>query len=195
MRRIVFTLIVIALLLTIDSTNAAAVVGPNPFTLAIENPLVGTVAWSNPSNAAICDAISAEATLPAENSLTHWLRATNASLSIPPTATVAGIELQLIAQSADNGHPWSTIAYLQLTKNDTVAGNSRLIYLQPGVGKTYTLGNPTDLWGTGWIPEDLNNLGALLSVRAFYPDTVDIDCLSVLVYYFPYKLNFPLMRR
>jgi hypothetical protein len=79
-------------LAVVGGSGTPASQGPNsPGTMA-DDASVGTSAWSNPDNAKVSDNAYAKDT---SNILSHYLKASNFSFSIPSGATVVGIKVEI----------------------------------------------------------------------------------------------------
>ena len=168
-----------------NSSNSQVTVGPNsPGTGT--NVVVGGTAWSNPGN------ITASDNSYASVSLTFFatsdaLVATNFGFSIPGTATIDGITVSI----EKNGTGFTSDLAIQLTKDGTTAVGSN--YAQfftpwPGTDTNVGYGGAANLWGTTWIPAEINSANFGVYIRAiginlFGSSVASVDHVTVTIDY------------
>ena len=148
---------------------------------------IGTVAWTNPSNALTNNATYAVATLPVTNHISHYLRLTNFGFSIPGGATVDGVKLTTYLLATTT----STLcedASIKLVKAGSEAGNDKASSLfWPYTEGIQTYGGPSDLWGLTLAPADVNsaNFGVSVAAQSLGGDTAgcDVDYVTLKIYY------------
>jgi len=144
----------------------------------------GTVAWSNPSNAASQNGSYATAAVTGGNRVSQLLNATGFSFPVASNDTVDGIMAE-VYWSDDNGGAWSEHT-VTLLKGGTAAGTDKGIGATPTIN-TYTVhGGAADLWGTTWAGNEVNSSGFGIAVAAeqeFGAPTVRVDHLRLTVYY------------
>ncbi len=136
-------------------------------TTASDDASVGTVAWTNPSNALSSNDVRAEALSLANGStvFTHYLKLLGLSGStIPSGAIIQGIEIQVERRGAGSLSMIKTNA-VSLVKGGVVSGTAK----GPGSGWTTTdaaeaWGSGSDLWGLTLTEVDVNaaNFGVVL---------------------------------
>lgn len=173
--------------------------GPNNPTLAttyqIQGSFSGTV-WQGTNNLGSSDDQYAFADLgfgPGLN--TQMLSAYQYNFAIPTGSTIQGIEVA-VEKSSAGCSPSGCIEdrYICLSNEYTncKGGNKA----QPGVpwpatDAVVTYGGPTDLWGTTWIPADINSkwFGVSLAARAYADGgnqlRARVDTVTIKVYYTP----------
>ncbi|MGA2418146.1 MAG: hypothetical protein ABSF55_02825, partial [Candidatus Staskawiczbacteria bacterium] len=179
--------------------------GPNNGSTFADNATVGTLTWSNPSNAQTSNDVYAVATSAGPGPQpTHYLKATNFGFSIPTGATINGIEVKVERDTTstsvkDNG--------VYLVKNTGLTGTDHSITSSSASGFTscsspatgtgcwlqntetiVTYGSSTDLWGTTWTPSDINNTatGIVFSASRTAGSnsrTISVDNINIKVYY------------
>ncbi len=141
--------------------------GPNdPGTLA-DDSAVGTVAWTNPGNAATDDGSYATSVNSSGDETTHYLKATNFGFSIPSSTTIDGIVVEVDRKGSfaagGNNCKDSTVS---LVKAGAVAGNNKATATNWPTDEEYaTYGASNDVWGLSWTYNDINasNFGMVIS--------------------------------
>lgn len=114
------------------------------------------VAWSSP------DGIKSDgdSTFRSSSGLSQQLRATNFGFSVPSTATILGILLQIKRRhTVDVNTVDSSVRILKAgtATGDDKANEPAAEWPQTDVVGDY--GGASDLWGTTWTPSDINNSG------------------------------------
>ncbi len=153
----------------------------NPASDIVDDPISGSVVWTNPSNAGASDNVYA--TLVASgNQSSHRLKATNFGFSIPVNATITGIEVSVEAVSSVP----DTWGCFYLIKN----GGYAAAHLNAGpvdtIERYVSSGGANDLWNTTWTPADINasNFGAAVwNLAPAGGSTLSVDHIRVTVYY------------
>lgn len=145
--------------------------GPNsPGTMA-DDATVGTVTWSNPDNAKTSNNLYASATSTG-TTVTHYLKATNFGFSIPPSATINGIVVN-IEKNAGGVMTVVRDEYVKIVKADSTIGTenkaSAVNWSFSDVDSNY--GSSSDLWSESWDGVSINDtdFGLVLSARGI-PD-------------------------
>lgn len=120
----------------------------------------GGSAWTSPNN--IASAGGQAYSIIVKNSFSDNLFATNFGFSIPASATILGISATFSASST--GSPNVSDNGIFLLKAGVIVGADH----SAGVVWTGTLsyGSSTDLWGTTWLPADINASNFGLSMAA-----------------------------
>lgn len=150
---------------------------------------IGTVTWSNPIRVKASDGSHASVTLDGKTS--HYLKATDYGLSIPPSAVIKGIVISIERKSNRTDNGGSKDAAVRLIKNGIVGTTDR------STSTTYTTandfyenhGSPTDLWGETWTAADLNSSNFGVAFAATKPSSlgyahiISVDHIKVTVYY------------
>jgi hypothetical protein len=177
-----------------NATVAGTTVGPNSPAAASGNTGAGTVAWLNPGNVFALD--GAFASFPISGGFTFYvskqLQASNYGFAIPPGSTIVGISAAVyVKQSYAVGPRFTNITddQVYLMKAGAVVGANRANNTDwTNTVAPQIYGGPNDLWGTTWLPADINNLGFGLSFVAFAPNAPGgsdgyVDYISITVYY------------
>jgi hypothetical protein len=179
--------------------------GPNNPSAAISTALANGKPWSNPTNVFVADNINSNTVLNVNPTCTGTtcfsttgLAATGFGFSIPGTAVVSGIVVEIkrgAAGAIPNQVYDSSVMILQYAVPVGIDHASATAWTTAGT--TYnTYGSSTDLWGSTWTPADINdvNFGVLLMARntnhSISPQ-VNVDHIRITVYYsFPSPLLF-----
>ena len=142
------------------------------------------VPWSNVSNASGSpDSSEANATLLGFE-LTEYLAETAAlPFVVPASAVLTGFTARIVGRS-----PAANIDMeVQLARggSNTLIGAAKNASFDPAA-KEFIFGDRTDLWGTGWVANDIRTNGLRLSVRAVSlggAGDVFIDSMRLTVHY------------
>lgn len=160
--------------------------GPNFPTSATGNTGViggGGKVWVNPTNIEANDSLSAVVTFIGAQATSDDLIGTGFGFSIPSTATINGILLE-ISTNSTNGNCGDS--HVRLLKGGSPAGSDKAtgtFFLSSAI---FSYGGASDLWGTTWLPSDVNaaNFGAGLVVGCTTtPDSAQIDFFRITVFY------------
>ncbi|MEI6850998.1 MAG: polymorphic toxin-type HINT domain-containing protein [Candidatus Saccharibacteria bacterium] len=154
------------MLYAIVSTPTAATQGPlSPRTVA-DDATVGTVAWTNPSDAMVSDDIW----VTSGSGTTHYLKATNFGFSVPSGATINGIVVEVERKGWSAAYMVNDVNVKIVKSDGTVGATNRADTLtnwpySPDEYKSY--GSSTDLWGESWAASDINDadFGVVLNAK------------------------------
>jgi len=116
-----------------------------------------------------------------------YLQGTIFSMGVPSTNTVSGIQVEIDGyQSVPPSGGYSATINVQLLKAGNLAGSAKTGQSLPtSAGGSITLGGPSDLWGTNWLPNDVDQTNFGVSIQAISTlSTVQyfIDAIKVTVY-------------
>lgn len=168
--------------LTPSTVTSQSSQGPlSPGTLANDTSF-GVNAWTNPGNAAASDNLRAQAAT-FDNS-TYYLKATNFGFSIPASATVLGIDVEV--ERRDAFDTATTDSRVRIVKGGVVGATDKASAAIWPASDTYaSYGGPADLWGESWSAADINdsNFGFAISASSTLGGSPDIDHIRVTVYY------------
>lgn len=154
---------------------------------------IGTLTWADPSN--IVDGYDPSywaqiSSNPTGVFLSKWLAAYQFGFTIPSTAIITGIEVN-VKRSA-NVNDDSTYAYdnsAKIIQGTVIQGNNNKKITKYSTSiETITYGGPTDLWGITWTPAQINSpsgFGFALSTGlacTFY-NAAQIYQVTISVYY------------
>lgn len=168
--------------------------GPNSPGTAVDDSSVGTLAWTNPTNAEVSDGIYATATNPVSGTpaVTHYLKVTNYGFSIPTTASINGILVQVQRKAFSDFTNNVIDNSINIVKSTGAIGatNKATATHWPTTEAYADYGSSSDLWGETWTPADINNsnFGAAVSASINGFDTFDtgsVDYVSITVDYTP----------
>jgi hypothetical protein len=130
----------------------------------VDDATVGTISWTNPSNASVHDSTYAVATaIPASTGISHYLKATGFGFSIPSTATILGVRVEIagLASAVTS----ISVNSVKLVKAGTISGNDHAVDNTTVWGTANTMqttpwGTAVDpLWGLTVTPSDVNDTG------------------------------------
>ncbi len=170
------------------ATLTGTLVSPTPKSpsAATDDTGVGTVAWTNPSNVFASDNSYVSAAGLGPGSITHYLKATGFGFSIPTSATILGIKVEVerkaVLTSGLSDHA------VRIVKGGTIGSTDRSLSGNWPLSDAYTsYGSGTDLWGTTWTASDINasNFGFALSVHdiGIGGTMPNIDHIRITIYY------------
>lgn len=155
--------------------------GPLAGATYASDSVLGAVAWTTGSNAAISDNSYATSAL-LLGQITNYLKVTGFGFTIPPDATITGITVNIersttvLNATHDNS--------LKLCSAGAVVGNDKAsANLWPTADATATYGAVTDSWGFSWTPALINDsaFGVELSAVADIAGTAQVDYISITV--------------
>jgi hypothetical protein len=112
------------------------------------------------------------------------LKTTGYVFSAPSTAGVTGFGVTFQAFTTAT----NTLS-VQLLKNGIAVGQPKTLALTT-TPTIYSLGAPSDLWGSTWTYADINNTSFGVAIVASDSGTVSINDLDVLAYITPAQVNF-----
>jgi len=161
--------------------------GPNNGGTFANDATVGTIDWGNPGYAIASDDSRAGCNEGNPPGATHYLKATNFGFAIPAGAQIDGIKVE-----AEIKHSSANAAYdnsIKLVKAGSYVGDNKArgssVYW-PTSDTYVTWGGETDLWGTTWSVDEINNSGFGVGISgAFSPANSygAIDHIRITVYY------------
>ncbi|MGB9847751.1 MAG: hypothetical protein ACPLKV_00850, partial [Minisyncoccia bacterium] len=178
----------IALKLSTQASVISTISGPNnPSAASDDSSNGGSVAWTSPTNVYTSNDVYASATIPGGTDpdyyWTDYLKATGFGFSIPSSANILGIKVEVEAKASAAS---SIGLRALLVKAGTPVGNERGSLLTTS-DVYYSLGGETDLWGTTWSYSDINNSNFGVVISAYNWDTLArtayIDHIRITVYY------------
>jgi len=192
---------ILALVLVVVVNTAVPVLadtaGPSNAGTGADDPAVGTIAWTNPTNIQVAGTPYAIATaVPSQGGKTHYLKGTNYGFAIPSGATIDGITVTIRRQSSGALSPFIRDSEVKLVKGGTVQTTNKAVTgtdwaLAPAWG-TATYGGAADLWGTTWTAADINaaNFGVVLAAAnpnptAGRPRDATVDYMQITITYTP----------
>ena len=160
----------------------------NPGTLA-DDSTVGTVAWTNPSNASSSNNSYATAQVNAAKRTSHYLKCTNFGASLPVGAVVTGVEVQIEQKASDANEIQDNLC--QLVMAGTIGGSSVTYGSTWSTTESYvSRGGNGNLWGNTLAKSDAENsgFGVVISITkpGGDPDVSPIayiDHIQIKIYY------------
>ncbi len=117
----------------------------------------------------------------------HAIKATSFKLAVPDNSQVTGIKVDVEKRST---HGINKDASVVLLKNGSRAGSDHADISSPwptsDAYKSY--GGSNDLWGTSWVPDEINGPGFGVAIAARNapgspPDTSYVDNIRMTAYY------------
>jgi len=157
--------------------------GANAPTVAENDGTVGSVVFTDTTNILTSDDSRTSAVL-LLGQQSQYIKASGFLFGIPKDAAIEGILVEwersgsILSASAD--------AACRLVKAGTPVGADRSAGgTWPTTDAFQSYGGPSDLWGTTWIPAEINasGFGAALSASAVLAVTAGVDFVRVTVYY------------
>lgn len=168
--------------------------GPRSPGTIVDDAAVGTLAWSNPGNAAASDDV--RATSPANVNQfqeTHYLKATNFGFALPAGASILGITAEIErseASTSSNGKIRDK--KVRIVKGGTVQSTQDKAATGtdwPTTDGYRSYGGSGDLWGVSWTQADINSagFGLALSITGTLTsgETARVDHMRMTVRYLP----------
>lgn len=161
--------------------------GPNGPGNEGNNNSVGTVAWVNPSNAALADGNYATASLNA-SAVSQYLTVSNFGFSVPAGATMNGVLVEVLCQNDPGGNIQDNSIRLYSAGNP-IASDKAVASNWPGYGfEAYrSYGGSADLWGFAVTPALVNavSFGAVISAKnvGAFPQIAYVDYVRITVYF------------
>ena len=151
-----------------ESTGTAS--GTNSPSTAATDSGGEFISWTSPEN--ILTLGGGEASVSLDNAQTsHYLKATGFGFSIPSSATITGIKLEIMGVQPTEFARYAD-ATVMLVKEGNITGDNKgtsdgTTFSFISVYVPYPVTSTTDLWGTTWAPSDINapNFGAALSMN------------------------------
>ncbi len=149
----------------------------------------GTVAWTNPANAASQDWIQASAVVTLVGDTTYELRWSGLTLSaIPPNAVIDGLAVQVFGNSSFYMTGNIIPRLISGAKIGEKASMGSGLPMTSSAWST-AIGGATDLWGQSWTRDELTNLvfAAKLASGLFMTgsQTFSIDAARITIYWHP----------
>lgn len=151
--------------------SAQSVAGPENAGSASNNTSTGAVAWSNTGNIFSSDNTYSTASVNLgllSNANTNYLLATGFGFSIPGTAVISGVKVEmekrydllfgLLSSVSDNA--------IRLVIAGVIGGANRAAGVWPSSDTYSSYGGSADLWGQTWSPADINNSNFGVAVSA-----------------------------
>ncbi|MGD0887035.1 MAG: fibronectin type III domain-containing protein [Thermodesulfovibrionales bacterium] len=174
------------------NSSGSGVAGPNSPTAAVNNALVGSRAWSSPTNIFAADNAYAAAVAMVNNQASAYLVASGFGFAIPTGATITGIQVSVTRlQGSEPGTATIQDYSVKIVGGGVITGVDHAATGNnwPTTNADYTYGSSSDTWGATWTPADINasNFGVAVSAMGVasdssYQDAL-IDYVSIMVYY------------
>lgn len=156
--------------------------GPSAPSVIIDDPAVGTVSWSDASNAGATD--NQYATAASTTAISHYLNAQGFGFAIPADATIDGITLGVECKSSGNSIKDYDVFLL---KAGAVAGSDGSVGTWSTTEATRSYGGAAAMWGTTWTPAEVNaaDFGCVIAVEITSASlrTASVDYITITVTY------------
>lgn len=172
--------------ITVQDGNYASlsITGSGTTSTPLTSPGSASGPWLNPNNVLVRDGNYATQVIPAHGTGTD-IQATNFGFAIPPTAIIAAITATVVHGDIGGGGILKDHDVTLLKSGVPTGDNNASPIVWGSPPSTVTYGG--DLWGTSWLPADINdpNFGIQISVRNqdIQPDTAGIDWIALQVTY------------
>ena len=150
-------------------------------------PSTGTFAWTDFNNIAT-PSTTDQSSIFSLDGTSDYLQGTNYGFLIPAGATILGIEVKIVKNrgGGNSSKHIITDSEVRLLKNGIVTTNNKAkVGVDWPTGKTASIyGGNNDLWGTIWLPSDINlgNFGAVISASGTW-NSVDVYSIEISVTY------------
>ena len=157
---------------------------------AADDATIGTVSWTNPSNATALDATYATIILNANTS--HYLKCTNYGFAVPTTAIIVGVEIMVVLSSNDAVSPDPLWTNIRLVNDSGSFVGKNQAASEPGLTQStadtsYFFGGSGDNWGVVLTPTVVNDADFGVGIALRNPDanneTLSVDVVAMTVYY------------
>lgn len=160
--------------------------GPNSPGTVVNDTGVGSVAWSNPSQADTSDGLYATASVIASQS--NYLKATNFGFALPVGATVVGVVPEFQRKWNGVGPAAPTDTETKLVKGGTVQGDNKSAGASWSTTEAYvSFGGASDLWGLALTRDDVNasDFGVVISATGGggAGSAIQVNHVRMTVYY------------
>lgn len=148
----------------------------------------GFPVWSNPGNGRLDDGLFASCNVTAGNNSGN-LQMSSFGFSLPSTATISGIKVEVKCKQGAPGTGDIIDGGFKLLKAGVITGTARSAAGSWSTTSTYrTYGGSSDLWGTTWTYNDINNPGFGVNIVAnedggINPRTAYVDATRITIYY------------
>jgi len=149
----------------------------------------GTLAWTNPGNAAVSNDLRATA----DNGnfdISEFLNFQNFGFSIPGGSTIDGIVVTIERRNPDAASEATTDEEVFIIKNGTIGTTNRNTgTFFPATDTSEIYGSISDLWGETWTVANINaaNFGFVMSANVgsggLGQADAQIDCASIEVFF------------
>lgn len=172
---------------TIRFQNQSRSVAGGDGSIFEEEDECGTVSWTNPAEAATSDDTYATASS-STIAVTKCLMAMGFGFSIPESATIVGVEIE-VERLGDSGVVSDDfISIVVDNKTQDQDASDGAVWSFKGGDETVTFGSETELWGVNLTPAIVNDdyFGAAISAQIEaegIAKTASIDQITVTVYY------------
>jgi len=168
-----------------DGGLTGASEGPLITATGADDSSIGTATWTSPTNVTADDGSEASVIV-GFGAVSHYIKGTNFSFSIPATATITGIEARFDRRaSAEDVLETESV---KIVKGGTITGSDLTDDINWGtLSFPLSYGGEGELWGTTWTPTDINasNFGTVVSVTGLdlLPATAYVDYIDIEVFY------------
>lgn len=154
-----------------------------------EDTSVGSVSWSNYSNATASD--DSRVTVESVGGYTtYYIKATNFGFNIPTGSTIDGIIVEVEKQVGNGGTGNTKDNSVRLVKGGTISGDdnaSASNWPANGSESFVSYGGTTDLWGLTFDAADINasTFGAVIAAQSTDGGTknFEVDSIRITVHY------------
>src|SRR5262249_7640694 len=144
------------------------IVGPRGPSIAVDDPSIGSIPWSNVTAVLDEDGVVARTGAMVDFETSHYLIARDFGFELPGAAQPSGILLQVGRPTEPSPRSRIVDASVRLVRGGALAGGD---HARPDSwrydGTAVLYGGPDDLWGIAWSPEDLIDpaFGAAVAAR------------------------------
>lgn len=181
---IILLLIIFGLSVNAQCTSSQ---GANSGSVFVNDASTGYFAWGQLQAAQSSDNSYASVSLSGSGGYSNYLKATGFGFSIPSTASICGIEVNV--ERSSSGMVTLQDFQIRIVKNNTVTGSNYAYNSSwSTTDSAVTYGSNSDLWGTTWTPAEINNSSFGAAVSAFKPSALFaasalVDQITIKVFY------------
>jgi len=140
------------------------------FATFVSDAGIGTVAWSNPGNAAAADGLYAGPVALGGGAISHYLKCTNRSgAAIPTGATINGFALRYLCSF---GSVIARDKAIRIVKSGVIGATDKSDTVNNWnltTDTTQTRGGTADLWGESWTAADVNAANFGFAIACWRP--------------------------
>lgn len=158
--------------------------GPNGGSTFVDDASIGSKIWVTPENAVASDNVYSNSFLTLALPQSHYLKATGFGFSIPTTATITGVLVEVEGKSTIGEN---VNLSGKLVKSDVIDGTQQSAVSPFPTSDAYmSLGSSSNLWGLTLTPSNINasDFGVAVNASAAdFADTASIDYIRITVFY------------
>jgi len=168
-----------------STTDTSSVTFFKPFCLTknggtfTNDASVGTIDWTNPSNAQTSNNVYATITTASASAVTHYLKASNFNFDISDGSTINGISVN-VERNEGSSTLRVTDNSIRMVKNNIISGSDKSTGVSwPQYDTTIIYGGAADLWSQSWTASDINSATTGFVISAIHDSSTNSRTLSI----------------